>query len=76
MTNFDWAGAVKRAEREGMTLSDIASVVGAASRQTISEIKHGKSRNPQGMVAVRLYLLNERILRRRRRRAERQAASA
>lgn len=70
--HFNWPLAVRRLERSGMTLKQIADSVGANSAQVISEIKRGKTQEPKGMVAVRLHGLHGAL--QERRAAERLAA--
>lgn len=54
---MDWKSAVLDLEAVGMTLTEIASAIGL-SPQALSDIKQGRSKEPRGMCAVRLYELH------------------
>ena len=56
-----WSRKIATLERMGMPLKDIAKKVGAKSSQAICEVKKGRSKEPRGMVAVKLYLLHQRM---------------
>jgi hypothetical protein len=62
----DWSARVIELERFGLSLTLIGESVGL-SIQGISDLKHGRRREPRGMVAVRLWNLHRRTLCRRRR---------
>ena len=57
---MDWSNVIKTLEKQGLTLTEIASRVGL-SVSALSDIKNRRSREPTGMVAVRLHSLWKRL---------------
>ena len=55
----DWSSRIKQLERAGWTLVGIGREIGM-STGAVSDIKNGRSSEPRGMAAVRLYELAER----------------
>ena len=51
-----WADRIKALEAREWSLTDIAHAMGK-TLQTVSEIKHGRTREPGGMAAVQLHFL-------------------
>ncbi len=49
-----WDVRIKELEGDGWTVSTIADAIGL-SPQSVSDIKHGRTRAPVGYAAVRLY---------------------
>jgi transcriptional regulator with XRE-family HTH domain len=53
----DWAHRIQRLEAAGWSLTDLAQHLGVAV-STLSDIKNGRTLEPKGMSAVRLYQLD------------------
>lgn len=58
-----WAERVTALRQSGMTLAGIARHIGI-SPQGACDIEQGRTREPMGMAAVRLYMLHRRRVRR------------
>ena len=52
-----WASRIADLESRGWTLAEIAAAIGK-SPQTVSDIKQGRTKEPGGMAAVRLFDLH------------------
>lgn len=55
--NLNWSSVIKGMERRGWSLTAIGKHAGMAAT-TVSDIKHGRTKAPTGMFAVRLYELH------------------
>jgi transcriptional regulator with XRE-family HTH domain len=53
-----WSDRIKELEGLGWSLAGIAERIGLAS-QSVSDIKQGRSAEPRGMAAVKLYRLHQ-----------------
>jgi transcriptional regulator with XRE-family HTH domain len=51
-----WSDRIRRLEADGWTLAELAKAVGIAY-STLNDIKNGRTQEPKGMAAVRLYCL-------------------
>ncbi|WLE28046.1 helix-turn-helix domain-containing protein [Xylella fastidiosa subsp. multiplex] len=51
-----WQTKISKLEAYGFTLSGIARAIGIEP-QSVSDIKHGRTKEPRGMAAVKLYQL-------------------
>jgi transcriptional regulator with XRE-family HTH domain len=50
----EWAHRIRRLEAAGWSLTDLARTLGIAV-STVSDIKNGRTLEPKGMAAVRLF---------------------
>lgn len=55
---MNWASAITDLEKHGWSLTGIGKAIGL-SPQAVSDIKHGRTKSPGGMAAVRLLKLHE-----------------
>ncbi|NRP54186.1 hypothetical protein XFRB_02010 [Xylella fastidiosa] len=51
-----WQTKISKLEAQGFTVSGIARAIGIEP-QSVSDIKHGRTKEPRGMAAVKLYQL-------------------
>lgn len=56
----EWARRIQRMEASGWTLTELANQLGVAV-STLSDIKNGRTIEPKGMAAVRLFQLDEHL---------------
>jgi transcriptional regulator with XRE-family HTH domain len=54
----EWSERICRIEASGLSLTELAERIGVPV-STLGDIKHGRSKQPRGMTAVRLYEMAE-----------------
>lgn len=64
MDTITWSDRVKLLRRDGMTLARIGRAIGITP-QGVCDIEQGRTKEPSGMTAVRLYTMSRRRERQR-----------